>query len=113
MTRAHGSHTGEHATGAPRAVIDAYLARRLCLEAWGLAGEETAGNGQEMALELLRRSLHLQRRADLEQIHPSWWVRALQDESPAIQRLVAADGPPALTGALLAGLPIAARRPPA
>ena len=26
-------------------------------------------------------------------MHPSWWIRALQDESPAVRRLIAAYGP--------------------
>ena len=41
------------------------------------------------ALELLRGSHRFQCRADLRQVHPSWCDRALQDESPAVRRLLA------------------------
>jgi hypothetical protein len=56
------------------------------------------------ALELLRQSLRFQSHADLDQVHPSWWARALQDESPAVQRLIGSQGPEALTEAVLATL---------
>ena len=39
------------------------------------------------------RSHRLQCHADLDRVHPSWWLRALQDESPAVSRLIAAHGP--------------------
>ncbi len=41
------------------------------------------------ALDLLRGSHRSQCRADLRQVHPSWCDRALQDESPAVRRLLA------------------------
>ena len=41
---------------------------------------------------------------DLGQVHPSWLVRALQEESPAVQRLVAASVPESLRHPLQAGL---------
>ena len=41
------------------------------------------------ALELLRGSHRFQCRADLRQVHSSWCDRALQDESPAVRRLLA------------------------
>lgn len=106
MTRAHWTRTFSEGAGP----TGADLARRLSAAAWGeplrWPTESSDEASPEAALGLLRRSLRLQRRADLERIHPSWWVRALKDESPAVQRLVAANGPPALTEALLAALPL-------
>jgi hypothetical protein len=102
------------------AVLDAELALRLAARAWGMprsaANDPSSWRGlepswgdrlraaeeipdvvsPETALALLRRSSHLQRRAGLDGVHPSWCVRALQDESPAVQRLVAHGLPPDL-----------------
>jgi hypothetical protein len=39
-------------------------------------------------------------RIDPAHVHPSWWVRALQDESPAVRRVVAAHVPAAIAEAL-------------
>ena len=49
------------------------------------------------ALELLRGSHRFQCRADLRQVHSSWCDRALQNESPAVRRLLASHGPRART----------------
>jgi hypothetical protein len=43
-------------------------------------------------------------RPDLGHVHPSWWVRALKDESPSVQRAVAASAAPGLRSILLHGL---------
>ena len=43
-------------------------------------------------------------RVDLGRVHPSWWVRALREESPAVQRLVAASLAASLRDHLQAGL---------
>jgi hypothetical protein len=43
-------------------------------------------------------------RVEPAQVHPSWWVRALREESPAVQRLVAAAVPPSLREPLQNGL---------
>ena len=40
--------------------------------------------------------------ADLGWIHPTWLIRALQDESPTVRAVVAAHGPPIVRRALLA-----------
>jgi hypothetical protein len=45
-------------------------------------------------------------RPDPSRVHPSWWVRALQEESPAVRRAVAAHGPEPIGSALRAGLPL-------
>jgi hypothetical protein len=52
----------------------------------------------------LRRALTAQARADPGSVHSSWWVRALRDESPSIQRAVAAHADPALRTILLTAL---------
>ena len=41
-------------------------------------------------------SARAQARPRSTRVHPSWWVRALRDESPAVQRVVAAHADPAL-----------------
>jgi len=45
------------------------------------------------ALEQLRRAHEATARVDLWRVHPSWWIRALEEESPAVQRIVAASAP--------------------
>jgi hypothetical protein len=44
----------------------------------------------------LRRALAAQARPDVARVHPSWWIRALRDESPSVQRVVAAHCDPSL-----------------
>jgi hypothetical protein len=43
-------------------------------------------------------------RSDILRVHPSWWVRALKDESPSVQRAVAASVAPDLRTILRHGL---------
>jgi hypothetical protein len=59
------------------------------------AAWETAKGAEDavQALHLLRGSHRFQCRADLGQLHSSWCERALQDESPAVRRLLALHGP--------------------
>jgi hypothetical protein len=45
------------------------------------------------ALEQLHRTHKATATVDLGRLHPSWWIRALQEESPAVQRVVAAHSP--------------------
>jgi hypothetical protein len=52
----------------------------------------------------LRRALAGQARADVSQVHPSWWVRALRDESPSVQRIVAGHVGPDLRPILFTAL---------
>jgi hypothetical protein len=59
----------------------------------------------------LRRVLAAQTRAEAGQVHPSWWVRALRDESPSVQRVVVAHADPALRPLLLAALGLAPGAP--
>jgi hypothetical protein len=59
---------------------------------------ETARRAESpvQAIHLLRDSHRFQCRADLVQLHSSWCARALQDESPAVRRLLASHTPRAL-----------------
>jgi hypothetical protein len=77
--------------------------RRLCgtSERHEQSGDRLDSNG---ALSRLRRMHASSVRVELEQVHPTWLVRALQEESPAVKRLVAASVPESLTNALQAGL---------
>ncbi len=52
------------------------------------------------ALELLKRSHRFQRQADPDHVHSSWWIRALQDESPAVRRFVMQHGPAQILAAV-------------
>ena len=56
------------------------------------------------AIETLR-AMHIATiEASFRHVHPSWMVRALREESPAVQRLVAASVPGPLRQSLQAGL---------
>jgi hypothetical protein len=43
-------------------------------------------------------------RVDFAHVHPSWWVRALKDESPAVRRVVAASAPDPIRSRISDGL---------
>ena len=58
----------------------------------------------DVAWSWLRRDHEAASRPDPSRVHPTWFVRALKAESPAIQRAVAAHSPPALREALQRGL---------
>src|SRR4051794_5998210 len=45
---------------------------------------EVPGEAAEVIKDALRRAHRAQARPDLGHVHPSWWVRALKDESPAV-----------------------------
>ena len=101
----------------PAPVLNADLALLLCAEVWGFpesspgqatpwqrlqpewcrrlvtAAERSEGPGREKALAFLRQSHRLQSKAEPDRVHPSWWIRALKDESPAVRRLIATHGP--------------------
>jgi hypothetical protein len=107
----------------PCAVLNADLAFLLCLDAWGLSEPASSNRSPrrwldsrwhdrlddarsklgprdaEHALDLLRLSHRYQGRADPGRIHPSWWTRALQEESPAVRRFIALHGPAHLRAA--------------
>jgi len=77
--------------------------RRL-FEAW--QHHEQSNDRLESNEALVRlRQMHVSSvRVELEQVHPTWLVRALQEESPSVKRLVTASVPESLTNSLQAGL---------
>lgn len=58
----------------------------------------------EKARERLARMHVASARVEPAQVHPSWWVRALREESPAVQRLVASAVTASLREPLQSGL---------
>jgi hypothetical protein len=58
----------------------------------------------EAARDRLRREHAALAQPDLGRVHPSWWVRAIQQEPPSVQRAVTASLPTPLRAPLLAGL---------
>ncbi len=98
---------------APCAVLNADIAFLLCVAVWGLpdfacsddlpsrwldpqwqdrvndARLKLGPHDPERALDLLRQSHRLQCRADMGRVHSTWWMRALQDESPAVRQSIA------------------------
>jgi hypothetical protein len=81
----------------PHASSSAALAYASAFRAWA-----PSARAPESAVESLRRMLRAEAIADLDWIHPTWLLRALQDESPAVRATVAAHGPPLVRRALLA-----------
>lgn len=80
------------------------LAFAAAVQAWGAPGEGggRASGDPRAAEEWLRRMHGDEATVDLGRIHPSWLLRALQDESPAVRAVVAVNGPPVVLRALLA-----------
>jgi hypothetical protein len=75
--------------------------------AWGEAlrkAWESSVTDHRPGLDSLRAERAAEAGPDLERVHPSWFVRALKDESPAVQRSVVAHAPPELRVGLQAGL---------
>jgi hypothetical protein len=68
--------------------------------------DEQSGDRVDSNLALDRlRQMHVDSvRVELGQVHPTWLVRALQEESPSVKRLVTASVPASLTDSLQAGL---------
>lgn len=66
----------------------------------------------EESREALRLEHEAQARPDLSRVHHTWWLRALKDESPAVQRAVLASAPDPIREALQddLGLPAEALR---
>jgi hypothetical protein len=120
MTDTSGPEHGPAQPGPPGGFTSADDAFLLCLEAWDFprhADEQQfpwkwldrdgrlrlfdAWNRRQAARspstpERLRQAHLLQSRADLDRVHPSWWIRALQDEPRSVQRLVASHAAPAV-----------------
>lgn len=68
----------------------------------------------DSALGRLRREHAAATRPDHRRVHPSWWLRALKEETPAVRRTVAAHVPADLLGPALPLSPtdLATDRPP-
>jgi hypothetical protein len=71
------------------------LVKRLC-QAWDRESADTDGREPAQALDRLGRMHQSAARLELGRVHPSWLVRALKDESPAVRRKVAASFPESL-----------------
>jgi len=123
MQKTQESLVDQPARDAPCAVLNADLALLLCLEAWGFpdlavskhspwrwldsrwhdrlddSRRKLGPHATEHALDLLRLSHRFQCRANPERIHSTWWIRALQDESPAVRQFLALHGPPQVSAA--------------
>ncbi|APW62189.1 hypothetical protein [Paludisphaera borealis] len=99
----------DHASAA------AGLAFAAAVQAWGPPGEAPGRAVGEpgAADEWLRRMHRDEATVDFDWIHPTWLLRALQDESPAVRAVVAAHGPSVVRRALLAsgGVPTPDRAP--
>jgi hypothetical protein len=77
-------------------------------EAFRSAWEQEAGRWPSAAARReLRREHEAQARPDPGRIHPTWWIRALQDESPAVRRVVVAHAPTPNREAVRGGLHLA------
>ncbi len=83
--------------------LEAGWVHRLC-DAWDRGQKAGDGMAAARAIERLR-AMHIATiEASFSHVHPSWMVRALREESPAVQRLVAASVPGPLRQSLQAGL---------
>ena len=66
-----------------------------------------AAGDPSTALQALRQARDDEAHIDPNRVHPTWWVRALQDETPAVRRAVVDDAPPRARGVILQGLGLA------
>jgi hypothetical protein len=94
--------------------LDPSWAGRL-RDVWDHGSTVLGSDDPAAALNRLRRAHAATARVDFGRVHPSWWVRALQEESPAVQRVVAASAPafvsqPVRDGLLLDSQGIAVER---
>jgi hypothetical protein len=116
MSSARTRDANAHTEPRTLLVADADSALLLSIRAWGtsepespesLLGRWLAADWQDRllparerierlvpaeAVEQLRSSLHWQRRVRLDQVHPSWIGRALQDETLAVRKRIASGG---------------------
>jgi hypothetical protein len=83
--------------------LDPTWVERLCT-AWDRQAKNLDAGDAAAALERLRRMHAACARVEPVEVHSSWWVRALKDESPAVQRAVAASFPESMRHPLQAEL---------
>jgi hypothetical protein len=67
---------------------------------WGEVMQLSPGEARDR----VRLEHQAQAHPDWNRIHPSWWLRALKDETPAVQRAVVAHAPKSIRVPLQAGL---------
>jgi hypothetical protein len=80
-------------------------ARRLI--AWEDRGRTELRNDagdRAVARERLRQAHRAEARVDPARVHPSWWVRGLREESPAVRRAVVAAAPEPIRGQVQSAL---------
>jgi hypothetical protein len=83
--------------------LDAGRLRRLC-DAWDAEKKSADELVPARATDRLRQMHAASVEADIKAVHSTWLVRALQEESPAVQRLVAASVPESIRHSIQAGL---------
>jgi hypothetical protein len=84
--------------------LESSWARRL-LEGGGAGRiESAAAVDRSEARERLRQAHRAEARVDPERVHSSWWVRALQEESPSVRRAVVAAAPESIRGQVQSAL---------
>lgn len=75
---------------------------------WGdrlrLAWDSATTENGESTLNELRLEHAEQARPDLQRVHPSWFIRGLQGESPSVQRVIVARASPSIRETLRVGL---------
>lgn len=90
------------------------ITNRAFSDSWAIWGDEEglsrvlgaaikAPTGEpkgEAGIARLRQAHGAWARPDYSRIHPSWFIRALRDESQAVRRVIARDGPPEVAMAL-------------
>jgi hypothetical protein len=94
---------------APGRLTVAERAYIRAAKVWGPASDRDEAEA-EVALDELRRLHSAQARPSREDVHPSWWVRALKEESAAVQNIVAEYADPTLHAVLCRGLGLDAGR---
>jgi hypothetical protein len=74
--------------------------RQLLQSGWDEARQLSPGEARDR----VRLEREAQAHPDWSRIHPSWWLRALKDETPAVQRAVVTHAPSSIRAPLQAGL---------
>jgi hypothetical protein len=99
--------TEAHGTSPARLLdrLEASRGRRL-RDAWvhGLALQGPDLLEPAPARQELSRAQRSTMQVDPARVDPSWWVRALREESPAVRRVVASGAPDPIRGTVQAGL---------
>src|SRR5262249_30808766 len=70
----------------------------------GEGGSTTGAGDRVEARERLREAHRAEARVEPARVHPSWWARALREESPSVRRAVVAAAPEPIPSRVQAGL---------